>query len=772
MTILTKTPLAVAVLLASVAHAADDQVTLSSVVVTGQKTERSLQDTVDSVKIIDAEQIADERLTDIYDTFDRTPNVTPVTGTGNSFTIRGIDALGVSGGGNSYLASMYLDGAPLSYRALKQGTSVWDVAQVEVLRGPQSTLQGRNALAGAVIIRTEDPTYDWDAKARLIAGSHGRKELAAAAGGALIEDQLAFRIAAEERRYDGYIDNPNRSEHADYRESADVRAKVLFEPRAVSGLKILYTHSQNNNEVGVPWQSLQSKDRYDDPQVFFNDRTRETLDGRYNILDISYQLSPNLVLNAITSHSDIDYHYDWDGDAGADQNLKLIDDRDEQTLTQEVRLNFDFERVSGVFGAYYSDQSVKDVSSGDRLIQLSQYGISGPGLVALGESQGITLDLPTATLLANQYPEYAGLDYGSQFEVDVATQALFSDLTFALNDRIDLLAGIRYDREKQENESEDVVAIASQLPDPAAVGAAVAQQTDAQTGQLAAGAISLINGRLLQTATDASVVKPRVDKTFSAWLPKIGATYHFSDAVSSSLVVQKAYRSGGVGQNLAQGKVYSYDPEYVTNYEWAVRSLWLDGRLAANTNVFYLDWQDQQVSIQGDAGQFDTETVNAGESTVKGAELELLYFDANFNGYFGLGHSQTEFTRFTEGDDDLKGRAFANAPEWTANLGGSYRMDNGFVVNANANYQDTSYVRVNPNLKDGSRYDPRNDARTVVNASLGYEWDHVTLTFAVDNIFDREYVQAASKQPPGSRNASEVIGLPRSYSLSLQASMW
>ncbi|EAT13218.1 TonB-dependent receptor [Bermanella marisrubri] len=751
----------------------NDQATayFESVVVTGQKTERSLQDTVDSVKIIDAEQLEDERLTDIYDVFDRSPNVAQVTGTGNSFTIRGIDALGVSGGGNSYLASMYLDGAPLSYRALKQGTSVWDVSQVEILRGPQSTLQGRNSLAGAILIRTEDPTYDTDAKARLIAGSHGRKEVAVAAGGSIIDDELAFRIAAEKREFDGYIENPNRDENANYSEGHNVRAKVLFEPNAIENLKVLFTHHQNDDEVGVPWQSLNSPDRYDDPQVYFNDRTREKVKGQHNILDASYRINNNLTFNAITSHSDVDYHYDWDGDTGADLNAVLIDDRNEETLTQEFRINISYDNLTGVVGAYYSDLAVDDFSKGNRLINLAEYGINADALIALGASQGVTLDENTAAFLTSQYPEYGELYYESGFETDVTTQALFADFTYSLNQNIDILAGVRYDTEEQGNQSSDVVTLETDLPDPAAVGAQVEQSQGAAAGQQAAGAIQLINGYLVNFVDGANGTKPPVDDDFAAWLPKLGVTYHFTDDVSSSFVAQRAYRSGGVGVNLAEGRVFTYDPEYVNNYEFSTRTMWLDGMLSANTNIFYLDWTDQQVEIRGDKGQFDTDTVNAGESNVKGAEIELMYYDGMFSSYFGLGHSRTEFTKFMDDEDNLEGRSFTNAPEWTANIGATYRTLNGFILNANANYQDSSYVRVNPNLGQGTTFDPKNDARTIVNTSIGYEWSKFKITLAVDNLLDEEYVLAASRDP-SQRTASEVIGAPRTYSVTLQASMW
>jgi outer membrane receptor protein involved in Fe transport len=129
------------------------------IIVTGEKANRTLQDTPASVAVTTIATIVDQNLISAYDVLERTPNLS-VNGSRTSFSIRGIDASNVSGTGDGALASVYLDGAVLPQTALASGPlDLYDIAQVEVFRGPQSTVQGRNALAGAVIIRTTDPGY-------------------------------------------------------------------------------------------------------------------------------------------------------------------------------------------------------------------------------------------------------------------------------------------------------------------------------------------------------------------------------------------------------------------------------------------------------------------------------------------------------------------------------------------------------------------------------------------------------------------------------------
>jgi outer membrane receptor protein involved in Fe transport len=116
------------------------------------------------------------------------------------FTIRGVNNTGVSGAGSADTATVYLDGAPLPSEALFGGpTDMWDIAQVEILRGPQSTIQGLNALAGSVVIETKDPTMQWSADGRVLWSSQMSRTFSAALGGPIVPGELAFRLSVEHR---------------------------------------------------------------------------------------------------------------------------------------------------------------------------------------------------------------------------------------------------------------------------------------------------------------------------------------------------------------------------------------------------------------------------------------------------------------------------------------------------------------------------------------------------------------------------------------------
>lgn len=744
---------------------AQEGAALEEIVVLGQKTERSLQETAASVRVVTNEDIMEENINDFRDVLERTANVT-VTDYG--FNIRGIDAFSVSGGGNSYLASVYSDGAVLPYRAIQQGGfSTWDVQQVEVLRGPQSTLQGRNALAGAIVMNTIDPTWDWDLRGRLGYGEEGREERAVAFGGPILEDQLAFRISAEDREFDGVFPNITRGGASDFEEDQTIRAKLLLEPEAIPDLSAMLTLTKSENDLGVPWITHRpGDDPFNNPHTEFNDPTHEFTETEIAVLGIEYDLGEHWSLTSTTAWNEVMYGYEWDGDATAEPLNTLVDERLDETLSQEFLFNFAYDDFSGVLGAYFFELDVEDNYSGTRRMFFDDLGVPQL-LTASPEFGGLGLPQALADQVLAIYAPFdpVGVANSGVTRQAVESQALFADFTWSLSEKLDLFAGLRYDHEEQANEADSSVAISNieDMPDPANPA------FDPMTSQLVAG----LNAQLLAMADQATGREPLVDADFSATLPKLGATWYWTQDISTSFTAQKGYRSGGVGSNIARNRTYTYDPEYTWNYEVSFRSLWWDGRLAANANVFHLDWEDQQVNVQLSGNQYDTETVNTGSSEVQGFELEFFYeANRNWSGYAAIGYSRTEFKEFlmTQGGEsfDLSGRPFAAAPEQTFNFGVTYRGDRGIFANLNANYQDESKALNNPyadGLSEGDPgFDPESDARLLLNLRTGYEWDNMGVYLTVENLLDEEYVVR-----PNTGGYSLTIGRPRLAMLRFEA---
>lgn len=133
---------------------------------------------------------------------------------------------------------MYVDGATGSFNANQGASNLWDVNQVEILRGPQSTVQGRNVLAGALIINTADPEYDFRSKVRAITGSEETYQFSGMITGPILEEQVAFRLAADYREQDFGVTNALSDDNALFQEALTLRGKLLFEPEAIAGLRV------------------------------------------------------------------------------------------------------------------------------------------------------------------------------------------------------------------------------------------------------------------------------------------------------------------------------------------------------------------------------------------------------------------------------------------------------------------------------------------------------------------------------------------------------
>ncbi|MEM7790614.1 MAG: TonB-dependent receptor, partial [Verrucomicrobiota bacterium] len=231
---------------------------LETLVIKGQKIDRSLQETYDSVGLVTDTQIESLGLRDFRDSLRIIANVQSVSANnGNSgFTIRGINSEGVENpGGNARpLAALIIDGAPQSFEGIRRGArGVWDVESIEVYRGPQSTLQGRNALAGAIIVETKSPTDFWEGALKGESGQQDRVGGAFMLSGPVYEDELTFRIAGErvERELGTEFNDPI-GEILDDEIYKMLRAKLRYEPNQIDGLGFQFTYSDVRDRPAVP----------------------------------------------------------------------------------------------------------------------------------------------------------------------------------------------------------------------------------------------------------------------------------------------------------------------------------------------------------------------------------------------------------------------------------------------------------------------------------------------------------------------------------------
>lgn len=233
------------------------EVRLQGIVVTGELIDRPLQETGTSVEVLTEEDLENRPgLDSAIDVLEQTPNVNVLNGSAFAPTVRGVDGTGPTFALFAYFAgtrprlNYQLDGRTVNYTELIDGdTGIWDLDRIEVLRGPQSTITGRNSIAGTVLIETKDPTFETEGAAQIAAGNYDRRRFSVMANTPIFPDLMAVRLTADWVNYSSTVNfqpflNVDDPEDKKY---LNLRGKVLFTPNIGENTKLLlnFNHIKN-----------------------------------------------------------------------------------------------------------------------------------------------------------------------------------------------------------------------------------------------------------------------------------------------------------------------------------------------------------------------------------------------------------------------------------------------------------------------------------------------------------------------------------------------
>lgn len=695
-----------------------DVLELEAIEIYGDRGSSTLAESTSSIAVIPEERVNTAITQSVTDTFKQTVNVQDGDFVESGFVIRGINSEGMTpGGAGAPLASIYVDGVQQTAEAARRGVrSTFDTEQIEIYRGPQSTLSGRNALAGAIYVRTKDPEFFASGRVQLTYGENNKRELAVAYGDALSEN-LAYRLSGVWSKKDSDLNYPSYADYPQFDELTTdeyytLRGKLLWLPTHSEDTKVLlsyarsYDSPESNTIAGAAWNpasGVDFSDRRGDiygsltppswgvtPLPIFQDVRNTTTD---NIgLEISHEFNSNLTLTALTSYSgsitdrrSVNYGYEV-GSPFDPEAWNVLGDFDQRTLSQEIRLNYDSDELRWVGGLYIADENNK--------YSRDQFAVNG----------SFTSVETTKSRTKN----------------NIANYALFGEATYEFAPNWNVVAGGRLDYYKQDQST--TIAVEDYFAGP-----------------------------LGETTTSSS-------HSESEFIPKIGVTYDIDASNKLALTYQEGYRPGGAGVRFDNGTPFTYKAEQAKNIELTWRGSPDDGRTNFGASIFYQDWKNQQVEIWQIPNSPDSSViVNAGNSVSYGGELDVTY-QANdtLDVYAGVGLLKTEFKDFSIGSQNLAGQAFSNAPEQSIVLGFLWGEDIGWFANGNVKYVSSSLSRV-------EAYSDRAvlDSYTTVDAQVGYTWDQgPTLIAYANNLFNEEfftYMSASGSQ--ASLGARREVGL-------------
>ncbi len=728
---------------------------IDEIVVTARRRAESLQDVPVAITAFSDEDMAERNVRNVADVAAFTPNLVttggPTGGNDGFFFIRGIGQLDSNPAADPGVG-VYLDEV---YIGRIQGSSfdTLNIERVEVLRGPQGTLFGRNTIGGAINVVTADPGEELSGELRVIAGERERWDLYGQVGGP-VSDKVGVQASAFYREQDGWARNPvTDAQYGDVKNWGG-RIKTVLTPTDAVEVKLIADIARGDGTpaptkpdafnpflpgtpLGVAFPDDLGDGLYEDRGL--TNQSNEPIfelenQGLAGVL--SWDLG-GAAFKSITSYREVSQLVtnDFDGTGYAVYDNTF--DTEQNQFSQELQLSGEGmdDRLTWLLGVYYFDENSNHNNQ-----------------ICQGTNDGVLNDGTTAV-------RYDGrcLENNQSFTLDVESIAGFGHLTYDLTDRFSVVAGLRYTDETKEqsysffvdNTAGVLSSLTTTIPTPGGPLTIPIFPQGAITPTFAPGSPALLPG----TPTD-------YEDSWSEWTPKVGLNYEVSSEVLLYASYARGFKSGGfngrpnpvvAGPNTGRFlPVQSYDPEVLDTYEIGFKSSLLDRRLVLNAAAFFSDYQDVQIlTLDPNTAFFNT--ANAGEVDIFGFEVEAvaepvegLRFD------LGVGYLDDEYTSVDpDADPDFPGApeeagidlddSLPVTPTWTVNVGGQYEVDlaemGSVRLRADYAYRSEVFFQAENNAFDGQ------DGYGLLNVRGTYTFpnDRVAVSVYGINVTDEEF---------------------------------
>ncbi len=635
--------------LAAPAWAADEPAQVEEVVVTAQKREQKLQDVPVAVSAFAEKQLEAQAVQSLTDLSAKSPNVVlaPVGAYpyASAFFIRGLGFADVESTFEPAVG-VEMNGV---YLARNSGAlqDFFDISSVEILRGPQGTLYGRNTIGGVVSVRTKTPVPGdpFSGEVQGTVGDHGRQE-ARVAVNLPLSDVFAARVSLLYKNYDGYIHNAYLNKTQGDNETLSGRVTLVAKPNDVFDATLVIDGDRERGS-GSPFRNA-------------------ALPG-----NVYYNFSPDtgtktpLFPAGASNPSDPYTVYD---------NTPIFAHVDTWGLALNTNTHLSFGTVTTVTGyREFTDRVLSDYDGSPvnffyALRDQTHHQFSQE--VRLASNVGGKLDYVVGAYYLNQ--DYAitnaqgGLIYGAATPAQIASQrniawALFGQADYHVNDKLTLTAGGRYSYEKKRFTNQPLF----------------------------------------------FAVSKTYSNDWDNFSPKLSANYKFSPDVMGYVTWSKGFRAGGYnGRAASYTSAGPYASETVESFEAGVKSELFDRRLRLNGAAFSSKYSNMQTGTQGltTAGVYESIVTNAGEARIDGAEGEALWvvgggWRLNANLSYLDARFVKNFTDLTSdginNPTDNSDLPLAYAPRWSGSFGVTYDRDLSFGTlsfNANAVYMDDIYT--------------------------------------------------------------------------------
>ncbi len=684
----------------------DGGFTLEEILVTAQKRAKTLQDVPIAVSAYTGETLEKSNIRDVRDLMMAVPAMNTTQAAASFQTVVNIRGIGTSGfnPGLEPSVGIYVDGI---YRS-RTGAAIGDflsVERVEVLRGPQSTLFGKNTSAGVISFVTKSPEYEFGGKAEVSYGNYDQIILKGTVTGPIAEDKAAFRLSANVNKRDGFIENVSDGRDVNDRDRWAVRGQLLLEPSDAISFRLIGDYSEINEaccaapfiEHGPTMAAVAAlgfeivpPDPYERKTAFNGVMLNAMKD-----FGVSGELKWDLGSAELTS---ISAYRDFESDANFDADFTqadLIKRNGELTkvdiFTQEIRLaSTGDNRVDWLVGGFYSKQNLdatdKVPYGADNRDFFSILAGSDAFVPGFDNITGLELTLsalaggglwPAPVPVGTYFAEEGGM-VQEKFDTASSSWAAFGQVDVHITDQLTLTGGLRYTKEQKDatgvfNIDDPFAALnftdvfdANGAPDLGNVYNAIFLAQVLGAGVPFPTAMALLN----QTISDPNFANPfggfaalqffppRNDFDRSRSEDKLTGNvilaYDWNDDLNTYFSFSRGYKAGGFDtsraaatSNAGDTNTYEFEPETVDAWELGAKIRFWDRRAQVNIAAYSQKVDDFQSNIFTGLG---FELRNAGSIRIKGIEVDSQFaLTENLNWTFAAAYSDATYTSFVGG---------------------------------------------------------------------------------------------------------------------------
>lgn len=736
-----------------------------TIVVTARRIEEDQQTVPVSVVSVPESVLKDQGITTAQNLQEVVPGlfVTTPNARLSSFYIRGLGSFPFNEGLESSVA-LFMDGVYLGRPGMSIGDLI-DIERIEVARGPQGTLFGKNATAGTISVFTKKPVFSPEADLDVTVGEKGTQQYRGSVSGPL-SSTLAGRLTAYQTSRDGLITNQFDGEKVNDIFRQGVRGQLLWVPTPDFSVRMIGEAGRVDESccafplLGEPRANIRASDEYVGYQRVSgnpSDRVADTdkpPQTEVNQQALSFEATWRVNRHELTSLSAFRY-FDFKPVTDDNTSLDIVSGGTSvrhRQLSQELRVASNWGRTQTIAGLYLLNQTTEGEELGVLGRDAADWVFGGlirqraPFATKANTGLALSLLIPPSTL--------NGMRVETPFEQETTSIGTFGSINWQATDQLALSGGLRITQEWKDTE----VSRSRSGGNPSASPLNLTNNLAPLLGLLGPQFAALTFNQLLDDSVGGPFERDLSISELSL-SGQLGASYQWNPALNTYLTFNRGVKSGGVNLGVTGDTAApEFKPEIAESVELGLKSLWWDERLLMNLAIYHTRIKDYQAVTFDESDTLIpnprlNNLLNVGRVTLQGADLDFLArLPWQFSLRGGLSYNRAITNEFTNAPDentrrntrDLSGQPLSNAPRWQGNiaLGKSWQWTGQMDLYASADY----FFRSDFNATIERSPATEIDGYGIFGARLGLRDEQAGWDVSVwgRNLTDKDYISAVT----------------------------